>query len=140
MAAKRLAVGTIKLEIHENQKEAGEAAAQAAAHALKQLDRGRKEIGVVFATGASQLQTLHALTSMRDLPWEKVHGFHLDEYLGIDENHPASFRRYLRENLTEHVPLASSSRLTAVLPTPTRCDWNMFTNCVQPTRSFACWG
>lgn len=106
MAAKRLAVGTIKLEIHENQKEAGEAAAQAAAHALKQLDRDRKEIGVVFATGASQLQTLQALTSMRDLPWKKVRGFHLDEYLGIDENHPASFRRYLRKNLTERVPLA----------------------------------
>jgi len=98
-------VGTIKLEIHENPKDAGQAAAQAAAQGLKQLDRDREEIGVVFATGASQLQTLHALTSMPDLPWRKVRGFHMDEYLGIDANHPASFRRYLRENLTERVSL-----------------------------------
>jgi glucosamine-6-phosphate deaminase len=106
MKMKHFEVGTIKLEIHADQKAAGEAAARSAAQALKQLDQTRSEIGVIFATGASQLETLHALTSMPDLPWKKVHGFHLDEYVGMDENHPASFRRYLRENLTERVPMA----------------------------------
>ena len=106
MEMKHFEVGTMKLEIHANQKAAGEAAARSAAQALKDLDQARSEIGVIFATGASQLETLHALTSMPDLPWKKVHGFHLDEYVGIDENHPASFRRYLRENLTERVPMA----------------------------------
>jgi glucosamine-6-phosphate deaminase len=100
-----LEAGTMKIEIHVDRKAAGEAAALAAAQALKQLDHPGNGIGVIFATGASQLETLHALTSMPDLPWRKVHGFHLDEYIGIDENHPASFRRYLRENLTERVPL-----------------------------------
>ena len=106
MEMKHFEVGTIKLEIHASRKAAGEAAARSAALALKQLDQTRSEIGVIFATGASQLETLHALTSMPDLPWKKVHGFHLDEYVGLDENHPASFRRYLRENLTERVPMA----------------------------------
>ena len=106
MATKRLAVGTMKIEIHESEKAAGEAAAQRAAQSLKQLDKDRTGIGVVFATGTSQLETLRALTAMKDLPWSKVHGFHLDEYLGIDENHPASFRRYLRENLTRRVTMA----------------------------------
>jgi glucosamine-6-phosphate deaminase len=64
MDAKRLEVGTMKLEIHENQKAAGQAAAQSAAQAIRQLDLARSEIGVIFATGASQLETLHALTSM----------------------------------------------------------------------------
>jgi glucosamine-6-phosphate deaminase len=105
MQVKHFEVGTMKLEIHANRKAAGEAAARSAAQTLKQLDRTRSAIGVIFATGASQLETLHALTSMTDLPWKKVHGFHLDEYIGIDENHPASFRRYLRENLTERVPM-----------------------------------
>jgi glucosamine-6-phosphate deaminase len=105
MQVKHIEVGTMKLEIHANRKAAGEAAARSAAQALKQLDQTRSAIGVIFATGASQLETLHALTSMPDLPWKKVHGFHLDEYIGIDENHPASFRRYLRENLTERVPM-----------------------------------
>jgi glucosamine-6-phosphate deaminase len=106
MEMKHFEVGNMKLEIHASKKAAGEAAARSAAQALKQLDETRGAIGVIFATGASQLETLHALTSMPDLPWKKVHGFHLDEYVGIDENHPASFRRYLRENLTQRVDMA----------------------------------
>src|SRR6201986_937085 len=105
MEVKQFKVGTMKLEIHASKKAAGSAAARAAAETLKELEQAGKEIGVIFATGASQLEMLHALTSMPDLPWKKVHGFHLDEYLGIDENHPASFRRYLRENLTDRVPM-----------------------------------
>src|ERR1700723_3515036 len=105
MEVKQFKVGTMKLEIHASKKAAGSAAARAAAETFKELEQARKEIGVIFATGASQLEMLHELTSMPDLPWKNVRGFHLDEYLGIDENHPASFRRYLRENLTERVPM-----------------------------------
>jgi len=60
---------------------------------------------VIFATGASQLDMLGALTSIPDLPWERLQGFHMDEYIGLDENHPASFRRYLREHLTGRVTM-----------------------------------
>jgi glucosamine-6-phosphate deaminase len=105
METKHLEAGTIKLQIHANKKAAGEAAARAAAEALRQLDHSESGIGVVFATGASQLETLHALTSIPGLPWGKIQGFHLDEYLGMDEDHPASFRRYLRENLTRRVSM-----------------------------------
>ncbi|MGH9439337.1 MAG: carboxypeptidase regulatory-like domain-containing protein, partial [Terriglobia bacterium] len=38
---------------------------------------------VIFATGASQLATLRALTAMPDVPWDQIVGFHMDEYLGI---------------------------------------------------------
>jgi glucosamine-6-phosphate deaminase len=124
MEMKHFEVGTIKLEIHASRKAAGEAAAQSAAQALKQLDQTRSEIGVVFATGASQLETLHALTSMPDLPWKKVHGFHLDEYVGLDENHPASFRRYLRENLTERVPMAEFFEIDGSSPDSDRVRLN----------------
>jgi glucosamine-6-phosphate deaminase len=116
MEVKRFEVGTMKLEIHASKKAAGEAAARAAAQALKQLDQTRTAIGAIFATGASQLETLHALTSIPDLPWRKVHGFHLDEYVGIDEHHPASFRRYLRENLTDRVPMAEFFEIDGTSP------------------------
>ena len=121
MEVKHHRVGNLKLEVHASEKAAGQAAAQAAAEALNQLGQGRNEIGVIFATGASQLETLHALIAIPGLPWTKVRGFHLDEYLGINENHPASFRRYLREKLTSHVPMrtfleidGSASDLAAV--------------------------
>jgi glucosamine-6-phosphate deaminase len=124
MEMKHFEVGTIKLEIHTSKKAAGEAAARSAAQALKQLDQSRNAIGVIFATGASQLETLHALTSMPDLPWKKVHGFHLDEYVGMDENHPASFRRYLRENLTERVRMAEFFEIDGSSPDSDRVRLN----------------
>ncbi|HET6219599.1 MAG TPA: glucosamine-6-phosphate deaminase [Acidobacteriaceae bacterium] len=105
MELTHLEVGTLKLQIHDSPVAAGEAAAKAVAETLKQLNRNGNRIGVIFATGASQLDTLRALTAISGLPWEKVHGFHMDEYMGIDKGHPASFRRYLRENLTQRVPM-----------------------------------
>jgi glucosamine-6-phosphate deaminase len=105
MEVKHLRAGSLKVEIHANRRLAGEAAARSAAQAFRELDSAGNGLGVIFATGASQLDTLHALTSMPGLPWRRVRGFHMDEYIGIDENHPASFRRYLRENLTARVPL-----------------------------------
>jgi glucosamine-6-phosphate deaminase len=101
----RLRAGTVKLEIYRTGKAAGEAAAQAAANELRRLDNLGQQIGVIFATGASQLDTLDALTSTPGLPWAHVLGFHMDEYVGLDENHPASFRRYLRERLTGRVAM-----------------------------------
>jgi glucosamine-6-phosphate deaminase len=34
--------------------------------------------------------------------------FHLDEYIGLSSEHPASFRRYLRERLTSRVPIGTA--------------------------------
>lgn len=55
---------------------------------------------VVIATGNSQLAFVAALREER-VPWEKVTVFHMDEYVGIDDRHPASFRRWIRENVEE---------------------------------------
>ena len=102
---KHLVAGTLKLEIHPNRQAAGAAAARAVAEELRRLDQPGKDIGVIFATGASQFETLDALTSIPGLPWNRVKGFHMDEYIGLDANHPASFRRYLREKLTQRVAM-----------------------------------
>jgi glucosamine-6-phosphate deaminase len=95
----------MKLEVHPTRVAAGEAAARAVAEELCRLGQLRKDIGVIFATGASQLDTLEALISIPGLPWNQVLGFHMDEYMGLDENHRASFRRYLREKLTGRVAM-----------------------------------
>ena len=52
---------------------------------------------ILAATGASQFHFLDALTRRRDVDWTKVEMFHLDEYIGIPADHPASFRKYLQE-------------------------------------------
>ncbi len=52
-----------------------------------------------MATGASQFEFLEALTSRTDIDWSRVEMFHLDEYIGLPADHPASFRRFLLERL-----------------------------------------
>src|SRR6516164_8268725 len=98
-------VGMMKVEVYPSRAAAGEAAARAAADAILEFLQKREIIAVIFATGASQLDMLSALTSMHDLPWERISGFHLDEYVGVSPDHPASFRRYLRDRLTSKVKM-----------------------------------
>lgn len=74
---------------------------------MRQLGAVHQSVGVIFATGASQLETLESLTSMKDVPWSRVQGLHLDEYAGLPVDHFASFRRYLREKLTQKVDLGA---------------------------------
>lgn len=57
-----------------------------------------------MATGASQFEILAGLVK-KNIDWSVVTGFHLDEYIGIDETHPASFRKYLKERFVSQVGL-----------------------------------
>jgi glucosamine-6-phosphate deaminase len=98
-------VEKLLIRVSESRKAMGEAAAAEAASRIRALAAEHENVPVIFATGESQLETLRALTAMTDLPWNRVVGFHMDEYIGLPEDHPASFRRYLRENLTRRVPL-----------------------------------
>lgn len=100
---RRLQAGLMKVEVYPSREAAGSAAAQAAARAIKAIAEARERVAVIFATGASQFETLDALTAIDALPWERVNGFHMDEYIGLSPEHPASFRRYLRERLTGKV-------------------------------------
>lgn len=107
MNGKKQELGAMKVRIYPTAKDAGQAAAESVAAAMHVLGAERNAFGIIFATGASQFETLHALTAIPGMPWHKVHGFHMDEYIGLDRNHRASFRRYLREKLTSRVSMAA---------------------------------
>ena len=100
-----LRVGTLKIEIYPDGQAAGNAAAQAAAIAIIQQAQCSGDIGVIFATGASQINTLRALIAIPGIPWNRVIGFHMDEYENLQLDHPASFHAYLKERLTSRVSM-----------------------------------
>jgi glucosamine-6-phosphate deaminase len=74
-------------------------AAEQAANTLRQAIQQRGTARIIAATGAAQFEFLEALTALPNIDWSKVEMFHLDEYVGISESHPASFCRFLRERL-----------------------------------------
>ena len=98
-------VGTLRLQAYPTTEAMGQAAAAAAANEMLRLSSPAEPLSIIFATGASQLATLDALTMHSGLPWNHVSGFHLDEYIGLPISHPASFRGYLRRELTGKVPM-----------------------------------
>lgn len=91
------------LEIFPDPKTLGAAAAARAAALLREAVRARGGARIVVATGNSQLQFIDALAQAPDLAWGSVEVFHLDEYVGISPEHPASFRRWIRTRLVDRV-------------------------------------
>jgi len=94
----------MKIVITVNKLELGKQAAQKGAVLIRTAIAERGEANIIVATGASQFEMLEALIK-EEIDWSVVTGFHLDEYIGIDENHPASFRKYLKERFVSKVPL-----------------------------------
>lgn len=91
----------MRVRIEPDRRAMSAAAATHGAESIRQAITRRGKARVVAATGASQLDFLAALTAAPGVDWSRVELFHLDEYVGIPETHPASFRRYLRENLID---------------------------------------
>lgn len=90
------------INLSDTTRDMGATAAATGADAIRSAIAERGEAVLILATGASQFTMLERLLES-DLDWSKVTGFHLDEYVGLDADHPASFRRYLRERFVERL-------------------------------------
>lgn len=90
------------VKIGADKTDMGRQAGTMAAETLRTAIAARGEAFLIVATGASQFEMLAHLVT-EDVDWSKVTGFHLDEYVGLPESHPASFRKYLRERFVEKV-------------------------------------
>jgi glucosamine-6-phosphate deaminase len=98
-------VDKLQISVFENKILLAKAAADLAEQHINEAIKDRNKAVIILATGASQFEFLESLTQ-RQIDWKKVVAFHLDEYVGIAENHPASFRSYLRERIIDKVGIA----------------------------------
>lgn len=111
----------MRVEVHEDAQAVGRRGAALAVEQLKGTIAERGEATLLVSTGASQFAVMEHL-SAADLAWDRVTVLHLDEYVGLPADHPASFRRYLRERLVDvvrprcFVPVDADGELGEVLP------------------------
>lgn len=89
--------------VYESNIELGIAVADDLAQILRVAVAGQGEAAIILATGNSQLSFMAALRAQPNVPWDKITVFHMDEYLGMSADHPASFRRYIRAKLANMV-------------------------------------
>jgi glucosamine-6-phosphate deaminase len=110
------------VKIFTSRLELAQAAANEAASLIRQAIAARSEAYVIAATGSSQFEFLDALVLQPGIDWGKVTFFHLDEYVGLPETHPASFRRYLQERIVDRVHPGAFHFLNGDAPDPaTEC-------------------
>ena len=98
----------MEIRICKDSAALGRSAASYVAGRLNAVIAEKGHARMVLSTGASQFDTLHALTR-ENVDWSKVDMFHLDEYVGLPITHGASFRKYLRERFVEKLPCALRS-------------------------------
>jgi glucosamine-6-phosphate deaminase len=103
-------------QVFESRQQLGEAAAQRAASLIQSAVAERGRARVIVATGNSQLAFIDALASMPGLPWKSVEIFHMDEYAGMSDTHPASFRKWIRERVVEKVNPAKAHYIIGDAP------------------------
>ena len=92
----------MKVKVFEQTGEMGQAAAAHAAQVLNEVIARGEKPRLLLSTGASQFAFFEAFVK-ENVDWSKVEMFHLDEYVGISSEHPASFQKYLRERFVDVV-------------------------------------
>ena len=94
----------LTVRVYDTKEELGEAAADLGEQLIREAMRVRGEAVIILATGASQFELLSSFVS-KPIDWCRVTAFHLDEYVGIARDHPASFRHYLCDRVFARVTL-----------------------------------
>jgi glucosamine-6-phosphate deaminase len=96
----------LRVRVFPSSLELARAAADDAASVLGHAVRVRGAANAMFATGNSQISFLDELMT-REVDWSRISVFHMDEYVGIDADHPAGFGRYIRERIAQRAdPMA----------------------------------
>ena len=92
----------MKVSICKSKQDLGKEAATKGAGYIRDAIANYGQANIIVATGASQFEMLSELVK-EDIDWSKVSGFHLDEYIDLPEDHPASFRKYLKQRFVDIV-------------------------------------
>ena len=92
----------LTVEIHPSNIVMGEAAALFLIKQINILFENQETVNLILATGNSMFNLYRGLCEHADqVDWKRVRIFHMDEYVGVDDMHPASFRRYMHEKLVD---------------------------------------
>ena len=94
----------LNVSIYENRQIMGRAAATYVATKIQAMLALQKKLRMIFAASVSQDDFLAAFAKNSDVDWSRITAFHMDEYIGLPENHSETFGNYLRKHIFDRVP------------------------------------
>ncbi|MCK3684358.1 glucosamine-6-phosphate deaminase [Maribellus sp. YY47] len=98
----------LNVNIFPTRDEMGKIAARDVANRINEILSKKEEINIIFAAAPSQNEFLHYLKNDKTVPWHKINAFHMDEYIGLDEDAPQGFANFLKDRLFNKVPFKST--------------------------------
>ena len=104
---KRTTYDQLPVATFRSNEEMGRAAALDAGEIITRATSERGQANIILATGNSQLTFLESLRALDGIRWPQVNVFHMDEYLGLDPSHPASFPLFLQHHFLDYVEVGS---------------------------------
>jgi glucosamine-6-phosphate deaminase len=108
---KEFTVEMLKICIYDNRTAMGRAAAAEAAMRIGKIIGDKGEAAIVFAAAPSQSEFIAELCR-QNVDWGKVNAYHMDEYIGLDQNAPQRFGNFLKRSIFDKVPLKSVHYMT----------------------------
>ena len=89
----------LTVNVYESRTEMGEAAAADIKACILSLLQTKETINMIFAAAPSQNEVLYALATDKEIPWNRVNAFHMDEYIGLSPDAPQGFGNFLKEHI-----------------------------------------
>ena len=97
----------LTVNVYETRTLMGEAAAKDIKNKIKELLLKKAEINMIFAAAPSQNDVLKALVEDKDVEWNRINAYHMDEYIGLDKDAPQGFGNFLKAHIFGLVPFKS---------------------------------
>lgn len=96
-------IASTQVNIYDTAAQAGAAAADVAAVAIRKTVATSGAARLLVATGNSQLVLIDCLVAQSGIAWNAVDILHMDEYVALPATHPSSFRHWIRSRLVDRV-------------------------------------
>ena len=96
---KTLKKDLLTVNIYETRGEMGIAAARDIKACILSLLEAKETINMIFAAAPSQNEVLSALANDKEIPWNRVNAFHMDEYIGLSADAPQGFGNFLKAHI-----------------------------------------
>ena len=97
----------LTVNAYETRAEMGTSAAADIKAKILALLQTKETINMIFAAAPSQNEVLASLALDREIPWNRVNAFHMDEYIGLSADAPQGFGNFLKEHIFGLAPFKS---------------------------------
>ena len=106
------------VKIFETRQEMGKVAALDIKAKIKELLSQKAEINMIFAAAPSQNDVLKSLAEDKEIEWNRVNAYHMDEYIGLSKDAPQGFGNFLKDHIFGLAPFKSINYIDCTATNP----------------------